>query len=214
MAFSTSYTSALATAAARLGIPDPAWLKNLIQAESGWNAKAYNAGSGATGLIQWIPRVMRDFGFLPLGVSSKIPASGALSTALKKEVSAAFLLRYPDTEKQLLGPVVDYLKRYKPFPTEKSLYLAVFYPAYRDKSLETPFPDSVKAANPGIDTLVDAGPVEKLRFPDSVKAANPGIDTVGAYVKYVQSKARGSLAPPLGIFALASIAAATYIASR
>ncbi len=189
MPYSPTLQTPLATAAARLGIPDPAWLRSLIQAESGWNARAYNASSGATGLIQWIPRVMRDFGFLPSAVSSKIPASGALTDALKKEVSAAFLTRYPDAEKQLLGPVVDYLARYKPYPTEKSLYLAVFFPAYRGKSLDTP-------------------------FPDSVKAANPGISTVGDYVAFVQSKGRGATAAGTGVIALLAAATGIYIATR
>ncbi len=179
---------ALASTAAALGIPVE-WLAAQVAAESGGNPRAYNKSTGATGLIQWIPRTMKQFGFLPSDVAARIPSTGALSEALKREVSAAFLARYPDFEHQARGPLLTYLKQYAPFPTKQSLYLAVFYPAYRNKPLET-------------------------SFPDSVRAQNPGIDTVGAYVRFVDKKLATPAKTVAGLGAIALGAAAAFLAFK
>ncbi len=182
--------AALVSAAASLGVPSD-WLRAQISAESGWKPAAYNASTGATGLLQWIPRTMKDFGFLPAQVAAKIPARGDVPTAVEKEASREFLNRYPDAVTQLKGPVLTYLRRYAPFPTEQSLYLAVFYPAYRGKTLTTP-------------------------FPDSVRAVNPGIDTVGDYVAFVRRKSQGGVSGAAGttIAGIATAAAAAFFAFR
>ncbi|MDD5549606.1 MAG: hypothetical protein PHI79_08450, partial [Sulfurovaceae bacterium] len=56
-------------------------------------------------------------------------------------------------ESQLLFPVLQYLKKYMPFPTKQSLYMSVFYPAARNWLPGKEFPDNVKKVNPGITTV-------------------------------------------------------------
>lgn len=170
--------SALVTAAASAArIQDPAWLDALIMFESGWNPRAYNKVSGATGLIQFMPRTMKDFGFLPADLAARIPASGAVPDALKQEVRDAFLARYPTVEAQMQGPVAKYLARYAPYPTEQSLYMAIFYPAFRGASLTQTFPDTVQAQNPGITTVGDY--VKKVRRTAMLKKAAPAAAGLG-----------------------------------
>lgn len=48
---------------------DPSWLMIAIKIESGFNRKAYNKVSRATGLIQWIPRYVAPF--LGVGTNPK-----------------------------------------------------------------------------------------------------------------------------------------------
>jgi hypothetical protein len=130
-----------------LSIP-PQWLYNLIQFESRWNPLAtakipYNkakvdlgleAPKFARGLIQFIDSTAQDLGY---------------------KDSADLVTRNPTVEEQLLFPVLQYLKKYAPFPTEQSLYLSVFYPAARNWPASKEFPDSVKSANPGIKCPAD-----------------------------------------------------------
>ncbi len=131
----------------KLNIP-PDWLWMLIQFESRWNPQIrasmpYNqakvtAGTEspkyARGLIQFIDPTAQDLGYRD---------------------SLDLVTRHPDSASQLQGPVYRYLARYAPFPSEQSLYLAVFYPAARNWPVNREFPDSVKAANPGINTPAD-----------------------------------------------------------
>lgn len=168
-----SRAAMVSTAAAAARVQDPSWLDSLVMFESGWNARAYNATSGATGLLQWIPRTMKAFGFLPADLAARIPSSGALSSSLKQEVRDAFLARYPTVEAQMAGPVKAYLAKYAPYPTEQSLYMAIFYPAFRSVSPSTAFPDSVRAQNPGIDTVADY--VRKVKRIAVVKEAAPAM---------------------------------------
>lgn len=177
-----------AALASELRIPNAAWLDALIQFESAWNPKAYNRTSGATGLIQFMPRTMKDFGFIPADLARRIPASGTVPDALKLEARDAFLARCPTLEAQMQGPVRTYLKRYAPYPTEQSLYMAVFYPAFRNVPPTTAFNDSVRAQNPGIDTVQD-------------------------YVNHVKKRAGTftAAAPAAGIAGLAAAAAAAYL---
>lgn len=113
---------------------NPDWLYNLINFESGWNPLAKNPISGARGLIQFTHTTAKELGY--------VDANDLVEK--NKDISS-----------QLLFPVLQYLLKYKPFPTEQSLYLAVFYPAYRYKEPSTQFPDSVKKYNPSIDTIQD-----------------------------------------------------------
>lgn len=62
---------------------------------------------------------------------------------------------YPSAAEQLRGPVLTYLSPYMPFPSEQSLYLAVFYPAARDWAIGRAFPQNVRDENPGIVTVSD-----------------------------------------------------------
>jgi hypothetical protein len=130
-----------------LDIP-PEWLYKLISFESHWDplAKAgipfnkakVDAGTEAPrfarGLIQFIDSTARDLGY----------------------TSADNLVeRNPTIDDQLMFPVLQYLKKYAPFPTEQSFYLSVFYPAARNWPASKVFPDSVRAANPGIKCPAD-----------------------------------------------------------
>jgi len=153
--FSDQYNDALSQIASLLGIYDPAWLYNVIAAESAWNPAAYNKASGAVGLIQFIPRTLMDYGLLSAPLAARIPKTGKVPEDVKQAIKAEFLAKYPTVTAQLLGPVLQYFKRYRPFPTEQSVYLTVFYPAYRSNTLDTVFPDTVRAYNPGINTVGD-----------------------------------------------------------
>lgn len=150
--FNASLTPILNAAAATIGM-NPAWLQNVIALESGWDARAMNASSGAVGLIQFMPRTLKGMGLLSSTVGDLIPALGAVPSEAKEAVADEFFAKYPTAESQLQGPVVQYLKTYRPYPTEQSAYLAVFYPSYRFVSPDTPFPAAVRAQNPGIDTV-------------------------------------------------------------
>lgn len=144
----------LLAAAYAIGI-NPTWLANVISLESDGNPRAYNPVSGAVGLIQFMPRTLKDMGLLSAAMASRIPATGAVPDAVKTDVKNEFLARYPDSASQLRGPVVRYMKQWAPFPTEQSAYMAVFYPAYRYVSPDTTFSSSIQKQNPGIYTVAD-----------------------------------------------------------
>lgn len=125
--------TALLDVAAALRV-NPRTLAAEIQFESRWNPRIKNPGSSARGLIQFMDATARDMGF-----------AGSLDLVLK----------YPTVPLQLAGPVLRYLKHWAPFPTDQSLFMAVFYPAYRNASPDTEFPERVQAANPGIEKVSD-----------------------------------------------------------
>lgn len=127
--------------ASLLSIPD-SWLYNLIYFESKGNPQAENPYTKAKGLIQFMPKTAQWLGF-------------------KDQFD--LVKRYPDFESQLKGPVYNYLQRYKPFTTEQSFYMSVFYPKYRYVPLNTEFNSIVQKYNPGIKTVKDY-----------VKKVNPG----------------------------------------
>jgi len=124
---------ALDSLAANLGIPS-LWLDRLLSFESGFNPLARNPISGARGLIQFTNTTARGMGY----------------------ASADDLVsKFPSASAQLAGPVFAYLNPLRPFPTEQSLYMAVFYPAARNWPLVRAFPAAVRAVNPGIITVSD-----------------------------------------------------------
>lgn len=167
----------------------PEDLHALIQAESAWNPAAYNP-SGAVGLIQFMPQTLKDYGLLSAALAEKVPTRGEVPEEVKQEVRREFLAKWPTVEAQLRGPVLTYLSRYKPFPTRQSLYLSVFYPAYRNASPDTAFPANVRAQNPGIDTVQD-------------------------YVDHVEKRrTRMAAKTPIAALALAGIAGLWYIGRR
>ncbi len=189
--YSSDYDSVLNAVAASLGM-NPAWLYNVISLESNWDPDAYNK-SGAVGLIQFMPKTLKDYGMLSTQLAAKIP-TGTVPEAVKQEVRNEFLAKYPDVVSQLQGPVQKYFKRYGSYPTEQSVYMTVLYPAYRNASLDTPF---------------DA----------AVQAQNPGIKTVGDYVALVQSRANsrdliGKAKTPLTLLAVAAIGIIGYYSFR
>lgn len=133
--------AALQGLAVRYQIP-VTWLVNLIRFETAgtFDPKIKNPGSSARGLIQFMDATAKDLGYAD---------------------SLDLVERNPTVSGQLLGPVREYLDRYRPFPTEQSLYMSVFYPRARDWPLDAEFPAWVRNANPGIRTVRDY--VDKVR---------------------------------------------------
>ena len=119
--------------AASLGIPAD-WLFKLINHESSFNSKAKNPFSSARGLLQWLDTTAAEMGY---------------------KDSTDLITKNPDIDSQLKGPVLQYLTKYKPFPTQQSLAMAVFYPVARNWSPDKQFPLNVQAVNPGIRTPGD-----------------------------------------------------------
>jgi len=145
----------VAQAAADLGITDAQWLYALIAFESGFNPLARNSNSGARGLIQIMPATARDM----FGMSAD-----------------ALIDAFPDVESQIKNVVVPYLSHYKPFPTEQSLYMSVFYPAARSVPPDTTF-RSLYQKNAGVNW--------EQRY-NTFVVQNPGILTVKDYINYVK----------------------------
>lgn len=151
--YSPSYEQTLKSVADSLNMGrDP--LFKVIMMESSWKFDAYNK-SGAVGLIQFMPQTLKGMGLLSPQLAALVPSHGAVPENIKQMVRQEFLAKYPDAPSQLLGPVKAYFKGYAPFQTDQSVYMAVFYPAYRNADLTTPFSDSIRAQNPGIDTVGD-----------------------------------------------------------
>jgi hypothetical protein len=122
----------------------PEWLDALINFETAgtYSPKIKNPYSSARGLIQITDAAAQNI----------FRASGSLELVNK----------YPDFYSQMDNVVLPYFlhrKRYynnnRPFDTKQSLFMAVFYPTYINKPVNTQFPDSVKNVNPGIDTIGD-----------------------------------------------------------
>ena len=155
--FTPSENRAIDYAASVLGI-NRAWLVDLIQFESRWDAAARNAATGARGLIQFMPATAAGMGFWGFD-SIKKGSPTAADTLVSK---------YPTIETQL-EQVVHYLKPMMPFPSIQSLYMAVFYPKYRSVSPDTVFPAAVQAVNPGIHSVADylrrASPIARAALP-------------------------------------------------
>lgn len=128
---------ALEIVAIGLDVP-PQWLKNLIQFESGWNPQATNKYSGARGLLQFTNTTAKALGYMD---------------------ADHLVAEHPDSVSQLLGPVQAYFGMNNntrgPYPTQQSLYMAVFYPAARKWSPLQAFPEYVQKLNPGIKTVQD-----------------------------------------------------------
>ena len=109
-------------------------LFNLINFESKWQPDIKNPYSSARGLIQFMDSTARGMGY---------------------SSSADLVAQNPTRIAQLKNPVYQYLKKYAPFPTEQSLYMAVFYPKYRKVHPMTEFPERVQKVNPNIVTVQD-----------------------------------------------------------
>lgn len=95
--------------------------------------------------------------------------------------------KHPTIKSQLETPVYNYLKIYKPFFGDQSLFMSVFYP----KARYWPF---------------------FFRFPKRVRRDNPGIVTVGDYMKKVYRRSKLTYIPPLLI--LIGITGAIYYYTR
>lgn len=169
----------LTQVAGELGV-NPDWLSALINFESSWNPEAYNAASGAVGLIQFIPRTLKSFGFIDTSTAALVPATGEVPESVKEAVREDFLNKYPDEDSQLLGPVLAYFKSGKPYPTEQSLDMQVFFPRAKLVAPETRFEDLYQ-------DIYGAG---YANYYSAFAAQNPGIDTVQDYLDRVKKKVR------------------------
>lgn len=116
----------------RLGVEYNALYK-LIKFESGFNPLVKNPYSSARGLIQFTNSTARSLGFID---------------------SEDLIYSHPTIVDQL-QVVEEYLSRYYPFKNNQSLYMSVFYPAYRNLDPNYIFPENVRSVNPGIKTIKD-----------------------------------------------------------
>lgn len=151
--YSPDYEPLLQDIASQLGMQRD-WLYNVVMMESAWNPAAYNK-SGAVGLIQFMPQTLKGMRLLSNAADALVPGSGPVPEAGKQAAREDFLSKYPDVESQLQDPVLAYFQKYKSYPTEQSVYMAVFYPDFRNASPGTVFPANVQAQNPGIVTVAD-----------------------------------------------------------
>lgn len=166
---------ALNEVAGALSIP-ALWLKNLINFESGGNPQAVNKYTGARGLIQFMPSTAKAMGF-------KDPLD--------------LVTQYPDYVSQLRGPVYAYFQmpgNKPPYPTEQSLYMTVFYPAFRNVSPLTPFPKNVQEVNPGIVLVQDY--INKVKRLSTIKKAGVSLlliagIAIAGYLVYDHLKTKG-----------------------
>ena len=158
--------TAIASLSYKLGI-NPSWLRDLIRFESRWNPLAKNKISGAMGLIQFTNSTAKNLGF---------------------QSAQDLVTRYPTAEGQLLGPVKQYFElpgNQGPYPNKQSFYMTVFYPAARKWPEDKFFPDNVRKANPGINTVKDY--INKV---DGIilKNASPIVILIIGMVLYIISK--------------------------
>jgi len=131
--------------ARKLRISDAKWLDVIMYSESRYSPDIKNPSARAFGLIQFTPIAALELGYYRIESSGK-----------KVGMPEQIVERFPTFEKQLYGPVLEYYKRNKPpYPTLQSLALATFFPAYRDKPVNTIFPEWVRSANPGLNTPAD-----------------------------------------------------------
>lgn len=153
------------------------WLDALINFETAgtYSPLIKNPNSSARGLIQVIDSTAQsDFGYSD---------------------SSSLVMEYPDFESQMYNVVLPYLQKYKPFPTKQSLYMAVFYPKYRDVPRSTVFPEHVRKVNPGITTVQDyinfvdrRIKTSELRIPKSIPVLMAAILTGTAVYLYTKSR--------------------------
>lgn len=153
MKLSASDILAAESVAKALSVPID-WLLSLIEFETAgtFSPTVKNPLSSARGLIQFMDETARGMGYAG---------------------SADLVAKHPTFDGQLKGPVYAYLKKYMPFLTKQSLYMAVFYPKYRNVSPDTLFSAAIRNVNPGIDTVqsyVDKVDKKKRKSP---KAPEP-----------------------------------------
>lgn len=172
----------IADIAGKLNV-NPSWLDALINFETAgtYSPTIKNPNSSARGLIQVINSTARsDFGVTD---------------------SFALVNMYPTFREQMYNVVYPYLKKYAPFPTKQSLYMAVFYPAFRNVSPTTPFPATVQKANTY-----------------TVNGRSVTISTPADYIRFVDDRIRKeSLHFPFGpapVMLFALFAGAIYLVSK
>jgi hypothetical protein len=203
---SDNQSQILVDLAAALGT-DPQWLWELLNFESGHDPKAYNASSGAVGLIQFMPRTLKGLGLLSASLASQVPDTGTVPATVKQAVRAEFTTRFPTWEAQMQGPVKTYFEKAPvrpPYRTRQALYMKVFYPAAATVDPATTFA-----------TLYQR--YEGAEWEDKLEAfyrQNPKIKTVGDYVNKAQALAMKKATRPqiaFGLGAIGMLAAASLL---
>ena len=132
---------------------DPAWIANVINAESAFNPQARNPRSGATGLIQFMPKTAEGLG---------------TSTEALAKMNAG----------QQFAFVAEYLRRFKGrLRAQSDVVMAVFYPAAIGKPDDWAFPAKVVEQNPTLPTVgaVVAQVLRNSRLPTTGGAAPPAL---------------------------------------
>ena len=123
-----------------LGV-DPMFVADLIYFESKFDPAAKNlAGSGATGLIQFMP-----------------PRAKALGTTTEElaKMTAKEQMKYVKKYFSADNLGAGNLKKLRDNPTRQNLNMAVFYPKGIGQDPSTELPQEYQAQNPGIKTLAD-----------------------------------------------------------
>lgn len=139
---------------------DPAWIANVINAESAFNPQARNPTSGATGLIQFMPKTAEGLG---------------TSTAALAKMNAG----------QQFAFVAEYLRRFKGrLRAQSDVVMAVFYPAAIGKPDDWAFPAKVVEQNPTLPTVgaVVAQVLRHSKLPIEGTGTPSGVGAPGALV--------------------------------
>lgn len=152
--------------AVKLRVSNPEWLVKLIKFESGFDPQAKNPLSSARGLIQIMDKTAEE----RFGVSG----------------SEELIKKYPDFYSQMDKVVYPYLKKWAPYDSAQSLYMAVFFPAARNVHPSTSFYSLYQKYVRNWQQL----------YPKFEKA-NHGIKIVQDYIDYVEGKFRPRSILPL-----------------
>lgn len=129
---SSDLAQAIVRVANRVGISDPAMLANVINFESRFDHRAVNPGSGATGLIQFMPRTAQELG-------TTTSALRGMSAVQQME----YVARYFELPR---------IKSKGPFRTQLDTMMAIFYPEAVGRGATYPFSPTIAAQNHGITT--------------------------------------------------------------
>jgi len=122
---------------------NPKWLANLINFESGFNTKAINRSSNATGLIQFMPSTARS-----LGTS----VSELYSMSFAEQMQ--YVKKYIYNNYKQLKWIDNNGKPLKNKASQIDLFMMIFYPVAVGNE-NYPFPEKVVKANSGIATPKD-----------------------------------------------------------
>jgi hypothetical protein len=122
-----SVAGALINVSRDLGI-QPEWLANVIVLESQWNPKAVNTISGASGLIQFMPKTAQELG-------TTVARIRAMSATQQLELAKRYFLLPRIRNKGRLR-------------SQQDVAMAIFYPAAIGKPSSWVFPKIVRDVNP------------------------------------------------------------------
>lgn len=173
---------------------NPYHLANLINFESGGSTSVYNKlGSGAVGLIQFMPKTAKGLG---------------TTTDELANMDVIEQMQY----------VERYLKQFGTnLNTEQKLYMAVFFPRWMNKDIDEPFPQWAFDKNPGIKTprdyikMVNAGARIKTAKAISFNNKNASVFVAKDWDEYISQGneynkvyqwwlKNSSMIPPMGTF--------------